>query len=196
MTTEKHDTLILASSSPRRRELLQALGIPFTVMTSDADETTAPHLTAEQVVEELSLRKAKAVADRLSEGLVLGSDTVVVLDGQILGKPVDEADAFRMLSMLQGREHTVYTGVALVDVATGRTEVAHSHTDVRIRPLSEAEIKSYIATKEPMDKAGSYAIQGIGATIVEGITGDYFTVVGLPLGLTSNLLARFGMPVL
>ncbi|MBG9566233.1 Maf family protein [Brevibacillus agri] len=196
MTTEKHDTLILASSSPRRRELLQALGIPFTVMTSDVDETTAPGLSPAQVVEELSLRKAKEVAARLTEGVVLGSDTIVVLDGHILGKPADEADAFRMLSMLQGREHTVYSGVALIDAATGRSEVAHSHTDVKIRPLSEAEIKSYIATKEPMDKAGSYAIQGIGATIVEGITGDYFTVVGLPLCLTSKLLARFGMPIL
>ncbi|WP_432776614.1 Maf family protein [Brevibacillus gelatini] len=196
MTTEKHDTLILASSSPRRRELLQALGIPFTVMTSDVDEMTAPDLSAKQVVEELALRKARAVADRLTEGIVLGSDTIVVLDGQILGKPIDEADAFRMLFMLQGREHTVYSGVALVDAATGRSEVAHSHTAVKIRPLSEAEIKSYIATREPMDKAGSYAIQGIGATIVEGITGDYFTVVGLPLCLTSKLLARFGMPIL
>ncbi|WP_309478888.1 Maf family protein [Brevibacillus agri] len=196
MTTEKHDTLILASSSPRRRELLQALGIPFSVMTSDVDETTAPGLSPAQVVEELSLRKAKEVAARLTEGVVLGSDTIVVLDGHILGKPADEADAFRMLSMLQGREHTVYSGVALIDAATGRSEVAHSHTDVKIRPLSEAEIKSYIATKEPMDKAGSYAIQGIGATIVEGITGDYFTVVGLPLCLTSKLLARFGMPIL
>ncbi|MGF9822995.1 Maf family protein [Brevibacillus agri] len=196
MTTEKHDTLILASSSPRRRELLQALGIPFTVMTSDVDETTAPGLSPAQVVEELSLRKAREVAARLTEGVVLGSDTIVVLDGHILGKPADEADASRMLSMLQGREHTVYSGVALIDAATGRSEVAHSHTDVKIRPLSEAEIKSYIATKEPMDKAGSYAIQGIGATIVEGITGDYFTVVGLPLCLTSKLLARFGMPIL
>ncbi|MDR9503625.1 Maf family protein [Brevibacillus agri] len=196
MTTEKHDTLILASSSPRRRELLQALGIPFTVMTSDVDETTAPGLSPAQVVEELSLRKAREVAARLTEGVVLGSDTIVVLDGHILGKPADEADASRMLSMLQGREHTVYSGVALIDAATGRSEVAHSYTDVKIRPLSEAEIKSYIATKEPMDKAGSYAIQGIGATIVEGITGDYFTVVGLPLCLTSKLLARFGMPIL
>ncbi|MFS0554400.1 Maf family protein [Brevibacillus sp. 179-C9.3 HS] len=194
--TKKNVPLILASSSPRRRELLQTLGLSFTVLTSDVDETTAEHLSAKEVVEELSLRKAKEVASRLTEGVVLGSDTVVVLDGQILGKPVDEDDAFRMLSMLQGKEHTVYSGVALIDVETGRTEVSHSHTQVRIRALTEREIKSYIATGEPMDKAGSYAIQGIGATIVEGITGDYFTVVGLPLGLTSNLLTRFGMPIL
>ncbi|MFG0212724.1 Maf family protein [Brevibacillus porteri] len=194
--TKKNVPLILASSSPRRRELLQALGLSFTVITSDVDETTAEHLSASEVVEELSLRKAKEVASRLTEGVVLGSDTVVVLDGQILGKPVDETDAFRMLSMLQGQEHTVYSGVALIDVETGRAEVSHSLTHVRIRALTEQEIKSYIATGEPMDKAGSYAIQGIGATIVEGITGDYFTVVGLPLGLTSTLLTRFGMPIL
>ncbi|MFF0827347.1 Maf family protein [Brevibacillus sp. NPDC003359] len=194
--TKKNVPLILASSSPRRRELLQTLGLSFTIITSDVDETTAEHLSAKEVVEELSLRKAKEVASRLTEGVVLGSDTVVVLDGQILGKPVDEMDAYRMLSMLQGQEHTVYSGVALIDVETGRTEVSHSLTHVRIRALTEQEIKSYIATGEPMDKAGSYAIQGIGATIVEGITGDYFTVVGLPLGLTSTLLTRFGMPIL
>lgn len=194
--TKKNVPLILASSSPRRRELLQTLGLSFTVITSDVDETTAEHLSASEVVEELSLRKAKEVASRLTEGVVLGSDTVVVLDGQILGKPVDEMDAYRMLSMLQGQEHTVYSGVALIDVETGRAEVSHSLTHVRIRALTEQEIKSYIATGEPMDKAGSYAIQGIGATIVEGINGDYFTVVGLPLCLTSTLLTRFGMPIL
>ncbi|MGG1664194.1 Maf family protein [Brevibacillus sp. NRS-1366] len=194
--TNTSTSLILASSSPRRRELLQNLGISFEVMTSDVDETTASGLSPEQVVKELSLRKAAAVAQRLTEGIVLGSDTIVVYQGQILGKPVDESDAFRMLSMLQGQEHTVYSGVALLDAATKREEVSYSHTQVKIRPLSETEIESYIATKEPMDKAGSYAIQGIGATIVEGITGDYFTVVGLPLCLTANMLTRFGVTVL
>lgn len=194
--TKKNVPLILASSSPRRRELLQTIGLSFTVMTSDVDETTDEHLSPKEVVEELALRKAKEVASRLTEGVVLGSDTVVVLRDQILGKPEDEEDAFRMLSMLQGQEHTVYSGVALIDVETGHTEVSYSHTQVRIRALTEREIKSYIATGEPMDKAGSYAIQGIGATIVEGIIGDYFTVVGLPLGLTTKLLTRFGMPIL
>lgn len=188
--------LVLASSSPRRRELLHTLGIPFTVQTSDVDETTAPGLSPREVVEELAVRKAQVVASSLTEGVVLGSDTIVVWEGQILGKPADEADAFHMLSMLQGREHTVYSGVALIDAASGRVEVSHSHTQVWIRPLSQTEIESYIATREPMDKAGSYAIQGIGATIVEGITGDYFTVVGLPLCLTANMLSRFGITVL
>ncbi len=189
-------TLILASSSPRRRELLQTLGLPFTVMTSDADETVEQEMSPAEVVETLSLRKARAVAGKVGEGVVLGSDTIVVLDGRILGKPGDEAEAFRMLQSLQGREHTVYSGVALVDAATGRTEVAHQSTRVQIRPLSEREIRAYIATGEPMDKAGAYAIQGIGATIVEGIVGDYFTVVGLPLNLTARLLSRFGVTFL
>ncbi|MFD2369879.1 Maf family protein [Brevibacillus sp. GCM10020057] len=189
-------TLTLASSSPRRRELLQTLGIPFRVQTSDVDETTAPGLSPHEVVEELAVRKARAVASLQQEGVVLGSDTIVVLDDQILGKPADEAEAFRMLTMLQGREHTVYSGVALIDAASGREEVAHSHTRVRIRPLAKTEIESYIATREPMDKAGAYAIQGIGSTIVEGITGDYFTVVGLPLALTARMLSRFGITVL
>ncbi|WP_289135280.1 nucleoside triphosphate pyrophosphatase [uncultured Brevibacillus sp.] len=194
--TETKASLILASSSPRRRELLQNLGIAFEILTSDVDETTAPELSPEDVVKELSLRKATAIADRLTEGIVLGSDTIVVLHGQILGKPVDESDAFRMLSMLQGQEHTVYSGVTLIDAATKRSEVSFSHTQVKIRPLSKVEIESYIATREPMDKAGSYAIQGIGATIVEGIKGDYFTVVGLPLCLTANMLSRFGIVIL
>lgn len=188
--------LVLASSSPRRRELLQTLGIPFTVQSSDVDETTAPGLSPREIVEELAVRKAQAVASTQAEGVVLGSDTIVVLDGRILGKPVDDADAFRTLSMLQGREHTVYSGVALIDAASGRVEVSHSLTQVRIRPLTQAEIEAYIATREPMDKAGSYAIQGLGATIVEGITGDYFTVVGLPLRLLASMLSRFGITVL
>lgn len=191
--TKTNTSLILASSSPRRRELLQTLGLAFTIQTSDVDETTASGLSPKEVVEELAIRKAKAVASRLSDGVVLGSDTIVVLAGEILGKPVDEADAFRMLSALQGREHTVFSGVALIDASTGRTEVSHSQTQVKIRPLTKAEIESYIATKEPMDKAGSYAIQGIGSTIVEGIVGDYFTVVGLPLCMTANMLTRFGI---
>jgi septum formation protein len=185
--------LILASSSPRRRELLQGLGLDFTVVTSDVDETTDSHLAPAEVVEQLALRKAGAVAKKVEKGIVLGSDTIVVLDGQILGKPSDESDAFRMLSALQGREHTVYSGVALIDAASGRSEVAHNATRVMIRPMTEQEINAYIATGEPMDKAGSYAIQGIGATMVEGIVGDYFTVVGLPLHLTAKLLARFGV---
>lgn len=188
--------LILASGSPRRRELLAALGFPYVVQASDVDESCDAELAPEAIVEELSLRKANAVAAEKTNGLVLGSDTIVVLDNQVLGKPQDEADAFRMLRLLTGREHIVYSGIALVDAASGRYEVAHSSTKVRMRSMSDDEILAYIATKEPMDKAGAYAIQGIGATIVESIVGDYFTVVGLPLALTANLLKRFDLHVL
>ncbi|MBO8163820.1 MAG: septum formation inhibitor Maf [Brevibacillus sp.] len=189
-------TLILASASPRRRELLATLGLPFQVEVSEVDETISPDMSPGEAVQTLALRKARAVAGKVGEGLVIGSDTIVVLDGEILGKPSDENDAYRMLSSLNGREHEVFTGVAIVDAASGRTELAYSTTRVRITSLGEQQIRAYIATGEPMDKAGSYAIQGIGATIVEGITGDYFTVVGLPLHLTSQLLSRFGVSVL
>ncbi|MEJ8545739.1 Maf family protein [Brevibacillus borstelensis] len=189
-------SLILASSSPRRRELLQTIGLDFTVITSDVDESTAQGLLPHEVVEQLAYRKARAVADRVEKGIVLGSDTVVVLDDIILGKPADEEEAFAMLSSLRGREHVVYSGVALIDAEIARYEVRHSKTQVRIRALTDQEIHAYIRTKEPMDKAGSYAIQGIGATMVESITGDYFTVVGLPLCLTANMLSRFGISLL
>lgn len=189
-------SLILASSSPRRRELLKTVGFDFTVMTSDVDESTQEGLLPHEVVEQLAYRKARAVADRVEKGIVLGSDTVVVLDDIILGKPAGEEEAFQMLSSLQGREHVVYSGVALIDAETGRSEVKHSKTQVRFRALTDREIHAYIRTKEPMDKAGSYAIQGIGATMVESITGDYFTVVGLPLCLTANMLSRFGISLL
>jgi septum formation protein len=160
------------------------------------EEDTKPGLSPGEIVEELALRKAVAVASRLTEGIVLGSDTIVVLDGQVLGKPADEAEACRMLKSLQGREHMVYSGVAVVDASTGRREVSSSRTEVRFAPMTDREIAAYVATGEPMDKAGSYAIQGIGAAFVEGIAGDYFTVVGLPLRLTATMLSRFGVEVL
>lgn len=188
--------IILASSSPRRRELLQGLGIPFTVETSDVDESTSPGLPPAEIVESLAQRKAREIAGKKGDGLVIGADTIVVLDGNVLGKPRDDADAYQMLQSMQGREHTVFSGVALIDAKSGREEVAHRSTKVRIRPLTKQEIIAYIATKEPLDKAGSYAIQGIGSTIVEAIQGDYFTVVGLPLNLTAAMLSRFGVQIL
>jgi len=193
---KREKSLILASASPRRRELLQTLGLPFTIQSSDVDETTNPGMAPQEIVEELAMRKARKIASSLTDGVVLGSDTIVVLNGEILGKPVDDADAYRMLHALQGCEHTVYSGVALIDASSGQSEVRYSHTQVKIRPLAPDEIRAYIATREPMDKAGSYAIQGIGATLVEGIEGDYFTVVGLPLRLTASMLSRFGIQVL
>lgn len=197
-------TLVLASSSPRRRELIRFLGLPVEILASDVDETVQEGLEPAAVVEELSLRKAQAVAEQLpgltpgAEGrsIVVGSDTIVVLDGRILGKPSDRAEAVDMLSRLQGRSHLVYSGVACIDTSDGRTVVRHSRTQVHMKPLQLAQIERYVDTGEPMDKAGSYGIQGLGATIIDGIEGDYFTVVGLPLSLLSSMLAELDIPVL
>ncbi|WP_052487210.1 Maf family protein [Gordoniibacillus kamchatkensis] len=154
--------VLLASSSPRRQELIRSLGIRYDIRPSNADETTEPGLAPEQIVETLSRRKASAVYeslgsdDRRGDAVIVGSDTIVVLDGNVLGKPRDEGDALRMLSALQGRPHTVYTGVACLDAATGRCSVAHKATTVYMKPLGDSRIRRYIATGEPMDKAGDY----------------------------------------
>ncbi len=196
---EQQATLILASSSPRRQELIQTLGLPVVIRASLADETVEPGLSPSQIVETLSLRKAEAVVSSLTgeEGdVVIGSDTIVVLDGRVLGKPKDETDAAEMLGSLQGRAHEVFSGVAVVDVRTGRAVTAHRRTKVYMKPLDAEQIRRYILTGEPHDKAGAYGIQGMGATIVEKIEGDYFTVVGLPLALLTELLERFYIRVL
>ncbi|CAN7330857.1 Maf family protein [Paenibacillus sp. LjRoot153] len=200
MPTKEHQRLILASSSPRRQELIQSFGLPYIIRVSDADETVEQKITPSELVELLSLRKASTVKEMLEvqdqHGIIIGSDTVVVYNEEILGKPVDEQDAFRMLKGLQGNIHQVYSGVACVDAATGQQVVSHSVTHVRMKPMTDEQILRYIATGEPKDKAGSYAIQGIGATIISGIEGDYFTVVGLPLSLLSDLLLTFDIQVL
>lgn len=165
------------------------------VQPSDADETVPADWAPTRIVEALALRKAQAVAQERhvsgEDGIVIGSDTIVVLDGEVLGKPHDEADAERMLTSLQGRSHEVYTGVALVRAADGRQEVSHRVTTVHMTAWTQEQIRRYIATGEPMDKAGSYAIQGIGATLVTGIEGCYFNVVGLPLSLLTDMLKMF-----
>jgi septum formation protein len=188
--------LVLASGSPRRRELLSGLGLPFEIIMSDVDESVDERMPPDEIVRTLAYRKASAVSKTIQDGVVIGSDTVVVLDDQILGKPVDTNDAISMLKRLQGRFHTVYTGVALIDASSGRHLVDHRSTLVHMRPLTDAEIHSYVQTGEPMDKAGSYAIQGIGSTIVDRIEGDYFTVVGLPMELLSSMLTSFDIHVL
>jgi len=188
--------IILASTSPRRKELLGGLGIQFTIDPSDADESFEAGTAPEEVVRMLALRKAESVAERHGQGLVIGSDTIVVVDGQILGKPIDDSDAHRMLQMLQGRSHAVCSGVAVVDAAGGRSIAAVSVTNVIMRALSAEQIDAYVRSGEPRDKAGAYGIQGLGATIVERIDGDYFTVVGLPLCLLNKLLSEFGRQVI
>lgn len=178
----------LASTSPRRQQLLRQIGVPFSVVPPDADESPLPGEGPAALVERLALEKARSVARTMSEGVVLGSDTIVVLDDRILGKPSDQAEAFEMLRALSGRTHQVFTGYALVEPGDGRVVNGHVTTDVTFRELGDEEIATYIASGSPMDKAGSYGIQDdYGAVFIERISGDYYTVVGLPL--TSVYLA-------
>lgn len=177
--------LILASASPRRRELLQQIQMEFTVLPAKGEEKITKKLPQE-VVMELSRQKALEVAGcpevRREDALVLGADTVVVYQGRILGKPKDEQEALSMLKTLSGNTHEVYTGVTLLDVQTGEKNSFFERTAVTMYPVSEKEIRAYIATGEPMDKAGAYGIQGIGAKFIRSIEGDYNNVVGLPVG--------------
>jgi septum formation protein len=170
--------LILASGSPRRRQLLAALGLPFTVVTSGVPEDVAPGIDPVEAVLQLAQRKAEAVAVTLDRGLVIGSDTDVVLDDTILGKPADAADAARMLRLLRGRTHRVISGVAVLDTASGRIALGTVTTLVTMVDASDAQIAAYAASGEPLDKAGAYAIQGLGGALVAGIDGCYNNVVG------------------
>ena len=181
--------VILASQSPRRRELLALVGIAHEVKPADIDERYLPGETPRAHAERLAREKAARIAER--DAVTIGSDTIVVVDGDILGKPVDEADAARMLRRLSGRAHTVITAVA-VDWQ-GRLESSVEEVEVTFHPLSDDEIAAYIRTGEPMDKAGAYGIQGYGATIVARVDGDYFAVMGLPLQRLVRLLRRLGL---
>ena len=215
--------LVLGSSSPRRRELLERMGLSFRVLTAEIDETKFETEDPETSVRRICEAKAAAVAEclkRENPQLILTADTIVVLDGKILGKPHSEAEARAMLRALSGREHAVYTAFALLPVeASGSRDQASGDggrgsfgsgfasaqddrrggfthcekTFVKFRPLTEAEIDAYVATGEPMDKAGAYGIQGLGAMLVEGIRGDYFTVMGLPVCRLAQALKRYGM---
>ena len=183
------EKLVLASSSPRRTELLNRAGWPHEVIVAGIDESVRPNEEPATYVKRLARSKAEAVAERLEEGgLVLGADTTVVIDNQILGQPVDEADAKRMLRLLNGRWHEVLTGVALVRVG-GETRVDHETTRVRFAEMSESEIDWYVASREPAGKAGAYGIQGKAALFIEEIEGDYFNIMGLPIRLVYKLAA-------
>ena len=188
--------IVLASGSPRRQELLNRIGITeFDIRVPEADETYPPGLTPAQVVECISRKKADAAAALCTpDEIVITADTMVFLDDQRLGKPVDEADALRMLTALQGRHHTVCTGVT---VRQGDKILTESEsTEVYFRPAAEAELLAYIATGEPMDKAGSYGVQGKGSLLVEKLNGDFFNVMGLPVLRLSRMLAQFGIHLL
>ncbi|MFD1772491.1 Maf family protein [Paenibacillus rhizophilus] len=224
--------IILASGSPRRRELLSLLGLPLEVMPSEADESFPPEWEPERIVSELALRKAEAVHPLAGErdAIIVGSDTIVVLDGRVLGKPVDAEDSKVMLAALQGRSHKVYTGVACIKLGDGRNDTlrpevtdnsgsqsvrlgdlgqysvlsespdgepvvmaGYTESKVTFRPMSGEEIDDYIKTGEPLDKAGSYGIQGIGSVFVEKIEGDFYSVMGLPLNLLYQMLLKYNV---
>jgi nucleoside triphosphate pyrophosphatase len=180
------EKLVLASSSPRRTEILERAGWPHDVMVAGIDETVLPNEEPAAYVQRLARGKAEAVADRLSEGLVLGADTTVVVGNQILGQPVDEADSRRMLDLLNAKWHEVLTAVAVVRVGS-QSRVAYETTRVRFAEMSDAEIDWYIATREPFGKAGAYGIQGKAALFIEEIEGDYFNIMGLPIRLVYEL---------
>jgi septum formation protein len=185
--------VILASSSPRRRELLKQIGLSFTIDPADVDESLLPGEDPEGYAVRVALDKARVAAGRTGDGLVIAADTIVVLGRDILGKPVDVRDAERMLSLLSGRKHRVITGLALLDAGTGMTRTDSAVTGVWFRELTPAEISAYVSTGEPLDKAGAYGIQEKGAILVEKIEGCYYNVVGLPLSVLSRMLRDFGM---
>jgi len=194
-------TLILASASPRRQELLRNAGIAFTVQAADLDETPREGESAQACAERLAKEKALAVFRAHPDNYVLGADTIVVVDGEILGKPRDEAEAARMLRLLAGRIHRVVTGVCLLgpalgtenrELSTGFQDTRSETTLVTVRELSDQEIHDYVATGEPMDKAGAYAIQGKASRWITRIEGDYSNVVGLPVAMVYGMLSEHG----
>ncbi|MHC8322294.1 Maf family protein [Pseudomonas sp. GB2N2] len=187
--------LYLASGSPRRRELLTQIGVPFCAISADIDETPVNHESPSAYVERLARGKAEAGHGTVvssADFCVLGADTAVVLNGKILGKPVDEADACAMLMMLAGHEHEVLTAIAVLNAERCESRVVRSL--VRFRPIDRAEAAAYWASGEPSDKAGGYGIQGLGGVFVAGLDGSYSAVVGLPLCETAELLGHFGIP--
>ena len=184
--------IVLASTSPRRAELLKQIGIEFELASGNVQEQPHPDEAPADYITRLARAKVMAVAEERESGLIIGADTVVVLDGQLLGKPKDEPDAERMLRSLSGRWHAVMTGVALYDVATGQEVADFDKTLVRFARLSNQEIEWYVKTGEPMDKAGAYGIQGLGGLFVDEIAGNYYNVVGLPLPLVYRLARRLG----
>lgn len=183
--------LVLASASPRRSELMRMLGLDHEIVPADVDESPLPGEAVLPHVERLARAKALHVAAKRPNALVLGADTVVALDGEVLGKPTNREDAVATLMRLSGRQHEVHTGIALAE-PNGFTAVTTSSTRVRFRSFDHTVARRYVATGEPFDKAGSYGIQDLGAALVDGIEGDYYTVVGLPVAALVRLLERAG----
>ena len=188
--------IILASASPRRRELLSLTGLPFTVDPGDYEENLTPSASPRSLARRLSLGKAEAVSRRHGDALIIAADTFIVFRGHLLGKPHTPEEAARMLRLLSGKSHYVITGFTILDTASGRRRSRSVETKVRFRRLSPSEIHAYVRTGEPLDKAGAYAIQGIGSLLVQEIEGDYFNVIGLPLSALVQTLKEFGVFVL
>ncbi len=184
--------LLLASASPRRAELLTQAGIPFRVVAPLINETGEKSSTPRGLVLKLARKKALEVSARVQDRYILAADTIVLFDGEIIGKPADEDDAFRMLALLSGKKHEVFTGLALLDASTGRLENGAAVTSVWMKELSAVYIRNYVATGEPFDKAGAYAIQGFAGLFIERLEGCYTNVVGLPLSLLDDLFMRSG----
>lgn len=183
--------IILASKSPRRKELFEKLNIPFEVMTSEATEEIDQTMAPDKIVIELSIRKARAVAAQYPNRIVIGADTIVACQNSILGKPADRSHAKEMLTMLSDQTHTVYTGVAIIHEQHVHTFC--EKTDVTFWKLSHDEMEEYLDSDEPYDKAGAYGIQGIGAFFVKSITGDFYAVMGLPISRLRRLLRKMGI---
>ncbi len=192
--------LILASGSPRRKQLLSELGLDFEIIVSDVNESIQINVSPNEYVCIVAQRKAEAVRQLIEkksvetdkETIIISADTTVSIDGMILGKPCSEEEAITMLERLQGKQHAVYSAICLMKTQSKSILVDYLETKVHVKPLSSEQIKGYVSTGEPMDKAGAYAIQGIGSTLISGIEGDYFNVVGLSLSLLSDMFAKWG----
>ena len=188
--------ILLASASPRRKELLEQLGLRFEVEPSDYEEDIVPGSEPHEMAKKLSLGKARAAARKHRKALIIAADTLVVLGDRVFGKPHTNAEAREMLCALNGKPHLVITGFTVLDTETGKVVSRSVETRVNMRKLTLEEIESYVRTKEPLDKAGGYAIQGLGAVLVDRIEGDYCNVVGLPLSALAESLREFGIHVL
>jgi len=188
--------IVLASASPRRNELLRNIGLDFVIDASDYEEDMDLALDPRSLARFLSREKARSVAVRHPDAIVIAADTFIVFRGKILGKPHTGTEALRMLKMLNGRSHTVITGFTVIDTGSGKTVSRSAESRVWFRKLGPAELRAYVASGEPLDKAGAYAIQGLGSAIVKKIEGDFFNIVGLPVSMLAECLKTFGIHVL
>lgn len=194
--TNNKAKLVLASSSPRREAILKQLKLKFTIVPGKIDENEFTEKDPDKLVKKLALEKAKSVSDLVEDALIIAADTIVVLEDKILGKPESSAEAKRQLKLLSGKEHQVITGIAVLSSETGEVYVENNITLVKMLSLTDEKIDKYINTGEPLDKAGSYGIQGFGGLFVEGIKGSYYSVVGLPIHQLAEILDKFNYGIL